>query len=66
MVRSGSGPRSDLEALGDRLLGLRADETIDEFAVFENEHGRYARDLKTRSSLRVLIDVQLRYAITPL
>lgn len=44
-LRSKSG--SELETLGYCLLRLCADETVDEFAVFEDEHRWDARDLKT-------------------
>jgi hypothetical protein len=48
------------------LLRLHADETVDELTVFKEEHGGYARDLKARCDLRVLVNVQLRDAILPL
>jgi len=57
---------SDSEALGNRLLGLNADDAIDELAVLEDEQGRYACDLKTRRCLRILINIQFSYSITPL
>src|SRR5215212_6773842 len=56
---------SEFEALGNRFFRLCADQTVDEFAVFEDEHGGYAGDLKTRSCLRVLVNVQFNYSISP-
>ena len=35
------------ETLGNRRLRLHTSQTIDELAVFKDEHGGYARDLKT-------------------
>ena len=47
MGNLGGESRSEPQALCDRLFGLCADKTIDEFSIFEDKHGRYARDLKT-------------------
>jgi len=52
-----------LETLGDDLLGLCADQAVDELTVFEDEHCRYARDLEARRGLRVLVDIQFSDAI---
>src|SRR5215212_748237 len=57
---------SEFEALGNRLFRLCAYKTVDEFAVFEDEHGGYTGDLKMRSCLRVLVNVQFNYSISPL
>ena len=59
-----SKPGSEFEALGNRLFRLCADQTVDEFAVFEDEHGGYAGDLKTRSCLRIFVNVQFNYSIS--
>jgi len=56
----------DLEALDDRLFRVGADDSIDECAVFEDQHSGYARDLITRCCLHVLVDVQFSYSILPL
>ena len=56
----------DLEALDDRLFRVGADDSIDERAVFEDQHSGYARDLITRRCLRVLVDVQFSYSILSL
>src|ERR1051326_2644993 len=54
------------ETLGDCGLWLDTDETFDELAVFEDEHGGYARDLKTRCYLGIVIDGQFCHSILPL
>src|SRR4029079_4765323 len=56
----------DTESLGNRRLWLHTDDAVNQFAVFEDQHGRYARDLKTRSGLRIVVDVQFRDAIVSL
>jgi hypothetical protein len=63
-LRSSSG--RDPETLVNRRLRLHTNQTVYEFAVLEDEHSGYARDLKTRSYLRVVIDIQFRYSILPL
>jgi len=50
---------------GDDVFGLCADQTIDELSVSKDEHRRYAGDLKTRRSLRVVVDIKFRNSITP-
>jgi len=57
---------SDSETLGYRLLRLYADYLIDELAVSENKQGRYARDAKTSSCLRILVDIEFSYPVTTL
>jgi len=48
------------------LFRLHADETVDELAVFEEEHRGDARDLKARRDLPVLVDIEFGDAILPL
>jgi len=45
---------------------LHTNETVDELTVFEDEHGGYAGDLKTRRYLRIVINVQFCDSILPL
>jgi hypothetical protein len=50
-----SGVRS--ETRGDNVFRLCADEAVNKFPVFEDEQGRDALNLKTRRSLRVIVNV---------
>jgi len=45
---------------------LYTGETVNELAVFEDEHGGYARDLKTRRYLRIVVNIQFCDSILPL
>jgi hypothetical protein len=49
--------RREPKTLGDRLLRLCTDKTVDEFTILKDEHRRYAGDLKTRRCLRVIVDI---------
>ena len=63
-LRAGPELRRQPESLNDRLLRLCADQTIDQFSIFENQHRRNAGDLITRRGTRILINIQLRDAIS--
>ena len=62
--RAGPEERRQPESLNDSLLRLCADQTIDQFSVFENQHRGNAGDLITRRDTPILINIQLRNAIS--
>jgi hypothetical protein len=48
------------------VFWLSADKAIDEFAIFEDEHGRYAGNLKARSGARIFVNIKFAYSVTAL
>ena len=50
----------------NRLFGLRANNAIDQRAVFENEHGRNTLNLKLARCARVIVDVEFGDQILPI